>query len=220
MSEPRRYVQGTPIRTGDDIEIRGAGFVPVGAQGADRLSRMVVRVGAEDPAADFRPQTGRIVVMCPPADRAARVLGVVDVHVVVARVGKDLRDGLVTDELARLPLGQAVGRVAVGALGHSISVGTPAWKTASQGRRSIMSITASHMGVRPVRVASLPTALGLEVLTSARLVALASFEACALLLAFLLYRWAGTRAAVVAMALGAFAGAEWLERRAPAGGAA
>ncbi|MEU8847198.1 hypothetical protein AB0C70_13360 [Streptomyces sp. NPDC048564] len=35
-----------PIRTGDDIEIRGAGFVPPGAQGAERLSRMVVRVGA------------------------------------------------------------------------------------------------------------------------------------------------------------------------------
>ncbi|MEU1847990.1 hypothetical protein ABZ499_01575 [Streptomyces sp. NPDC019990] len=34
-----------PIRTGDDIEIRGAGFVPPGAQGADRLARMVVRVG-------------------------------------------------------------------------------------------------------------------------------------------------------------------------------
>ncbi|MHC3453728.1 MULTISPECIES: hypothetical protein [Streptomyces] len=34
-----------PIRTGDDIEIRGAGFVPLGAQGADRLARMVVRVG-------------------------------------------------------------------------------------------------------------------------------------------------------------------------------
>jgi hypothetical protein len=34
-----------PIRTGDDIEIRGAGFVPPGAQGADRLSRMVVRIG-------------------------------------------------------------------------------------------------------------------------------------------------------------------------------
>ncbi|MET9968704.1 hypothetical protein ABZZ80_22950 [Streptomyces sp. NPDC006356] len=34
------------IRTGDDIEIRGAGFVPPGAQGADRLSRMVVRIGA------------------------------------------------------------------------------------------------------------------------------------------------------------------------------
>ncbi|MEU1026429.1 hypothetical protein ABZ366_31020, partial [Streptomyces sp. NPDC005904] len=35
-----------PIRTGDDIEIRGAGFVPPGAGGADRLARMVVRIGA------------------------------------------------------------------------------------------------------------------------------------------------------------------------------
>ncbi|QPP06937.1 hypothetical protein G4Z16_11700 [Streptomyces bathyalis] len=35
-----------PIRTGDDIEIRGAGFVPPGAGEPDRLSRMVVRVGA------------------------------------------------------------------------------------------------------------------------------------------------------------------------------
>ena len=35
-----------PIRTGDDIEIRGAGFVPPGAGDPDRLSRMVVRVGA------------------------------------------------------------------------------------------------------------------------------------------------------------------------------
>ncbi|MEU3347421.1 hypothetical protein ABZ723_20990 [Streptomyces sp. NPDC006700] len=34
-----------PIRTGDDIEIRGAGFVPPGAQGADRLARMRVRIG-------------------------------------------------------------------------------------------------------------------------------------------------------------------------------
>ncbi|MEU9555183.1 hypothetical protein [Streptomyces fumanus] len=34
-----------PIRTGDDIEIRGAGFVPPGARSADRLSRMVVRIG-------------------------------------------------------------------------------------------------------------------------------------------------------------------------------
>ncbi|GGV74759.1 MULTISPECIES: hypothetical protein [Streptomyces] len=33
------------IRTGDDIEIRGAGFVPPGAQRADRLARMVVRIG-------------------------------------------------------------------------------------------------------------------------------------------------------------------------------
>lgn len=35
-----------PIRTGDDIEIRGAGFVPPGAQGPDFLSRMVVRIGS------------------------------------------------------------------------------------------------------------------------------------------------------------------------------
>ncbi|MER5179561.1 hypothetical protein ABT009_14525 [Streptomyces sp. NPDC002896] len=34
-----------PIRTGDDIEIRGAGFVPPGAGTADRLARMVVRIG-------------------------------------------------------------------------------------------------------------------------------------------------------------------------------
>jgi hypothetical protein len=35
-----------PIRTGDDIEIRGAGFVPPGAGDPDRLARMVVRIGA------------------------------------------------------------------------------------------------------------------------------------------------------------------------------
>ncbi|MGW8380714.1 hypothetical protein ACWG0Q_33555 [Actinacidiphila sp. SB3-2] len=35
-----------PIRTGDDIEIRGAGFVPPGAHTPDRLARTVVRVGA------------------------------------------------------------------------------------------------------------------------------------------------------------------------------
>ncbi|MFD4629927.1 hypothetical protein ACFVYR_34490 [Streptomyces sp. NPDC058284] len=34
-----------PIRTGDDIEIRGAGFVPPGAGEADRLARTVVRIG-------------------------------------------------------------------------------------------------------------------------------------------------------------------------------
>ncbi|WP_149551657.1 hypothetical protein [Streptomyces marokkonensis] len=47
-----------PIRTGDDIEIRGAGFVPVGAQGADRLSRMVVRVGAVNVHVPLVPVTG------------------------------------------------------------------------------------------------------------------------------------------------------------------
>ncbi|MER7347074.1 hypothetical protein ABT390_16925 [Streptomyces aurantiacus] len=35
-----------PIRTGDDIEIRGAGFVPPGAGSADRLAKMAVRIGA------------------------------------------------------------------------------------------------------------------------------------------------------------------------------
>ncbi|MGK5632753.1 hypothetical protein [Streptomyces sp. URMC 123] len=35
-----------PIRPGDDIEIRGAGFVPPGAQTPDALARMVVRLGA------------------------------------------------------------------------------------------------------------------------------------------------------------------------------
>jgi hypothetical protein len=35
-----------PIRTGDDIEIRGTGFVPPGAGDPERLARMVVRIGA------------------------------------------------------------------------------------------------------------------------------------------------------------------------------
>ncbi|MEG3629410.1 hypothetical protein [Streptomyces poriticola] len=35
-----------PIRTGDDLEIRGAGFVPPGAQRAELLARMVVRIGS------------------------------------------------------------------------------------------------------------------------------------------------------------------------------
>ncbi|ALC21409.1 hypothetical protein ACH46N_20950 [Streptomyces pristinaespiralis] len=35
-----------PIRTGDDIELRGSGFVPPGAGAPDRLARMVVRIGS------------------------------------------------------------------------------------------------------------------------------------------------------------------------------
>ncbi|MFB8038501.1 hypothetical protein ACFU98_19730 [Streptomyces sp. NPDC057575] len=34
-----------PVRTGDDIEIRGAGFVPPGAGTPERLARLVVRIG-------------------------------------------------------------------------------------------------------------------------------------------------------------------------------
>ncbi|GHI05527.1 hypothetical protein AQI88_11170 [Streptomyces cellostaticus] len=47
-----------PIRTGDDIEIRGTGFVPPGAQSADRLSRTVVRIGAVDVHVPLVPVTG------------------------------------------------------------------------------------------------------------------------------------------------------------------
>ncbi|MDN3271029.1 hypothetical protein [Streptomyces sp. MA15] len=47
-----------PIRTGDDIEIRGTGFVPSGAQGADRLARMVVRVGAVNVHVPLVPVVG------------------------------------------------------------------------------------------------------------------------------------------------------------------
>jgi hypothetical protein len=35
-----------PVRPGDDIEIRGSGFVPAGAQEPDRLAETVVRIGA------------------------------------------------------------------------------------------------------------------------------------------------------------------------------
>lgn len=35
-----------PVRTGDDIEIRGCGFVPPGAHTPDLLGRVVVRIGA------------------------------------------------------------------------------------------------------------------------------------------------------------------------------
>jgi hypothetical protein len=47
-----------PVRTGDDIEIRGAGFVPPGAQGADRLTRTVVRIGTVNVHVPLVPVTG------------------------------------------------------------------------------------------------------------------------------------------------------------------
>ncbi|MFH9400122.1 hypothetical protein ACH4JS_10055 [Streptomyces sp. NPDC017638] len=47
-----------PVRTGDDIEIRGSGFVPPGAQSADRLSRTVVRIGTVDVHVPLIPVTG------------------------------------------------------------------------------------------------------------------------------------------------------------------
>lgn len=47
-----------PIRTGDDIEIRGAGFVPPGAGAPDRLARMVVRIGSVHVPVPLIPVTG------------------------------------------------------------------------------------------------------------------------------------------------------------------
>ncbi|MGW3289045.1 hypothetical protein ACWDR3_30855 [Streptomyces sp. NPDC001002] len=77
-----------PIRTGDDIEIRGAGFVPPGAQGADRLSRMVVRIGAVHVhvplvpvAGGFRNPTDVVLTVPVPADVEP---GRVEVQVVTA----------------------------------------------------------------------------------------------------------------------------------------
>ncbi|MEU7499228.1 hypothetical protein AB0B52_19530 [Streptomyces griseofuscus] len=77
-----------PIRTGDDIEIRGAGFVPPGARTAERLSRMVVRIGAVDVHVPLVPVTGGFrnptdtVLTAPvPADVEP---GSVDVQVVTA----------------------------------------------------------------------------------------------------------------------------------------
>ncbi|WP_418958633.1 hypothetical protein [Streptomyces tritici] len=47
-----------PIRVGDDIEIRGAGFVPPGAGGPDALTRLVVRVGPVHAHVPLVPVTG------------------------------------------------------------------------------------------------------------------------------------------------------------------
>ncbi|MFI6011524.1 hypothetical protein ACIBAG_22375 [Streptomyces sp. NPDC051243] len=77
-----------PIRTGDDIEIRGAGFVPPGAQGADRLARMVVRIGAVHVhvplvpvAGGFSNPTDAVLTVPVPADVEP---GRVEVQVVTA----------------------------------------------------------------------------------------------------------------------------------------
>ncbi|MFI8350928.1 hypothetical protein [Streptomyces sp. NPDC085596] len=77
-----------PIRTGDDIEIRGTGFVPPGAQGADHLARMVVRIGAVDVhvplipvAGGFRNPTDSILTVPVPVEVEP---GAVEVQVVTA----------------------------------------------------------------------------------------------------------------------------------------
>uniref|UniRef100_A0AAU2V459 Integral membrane protein n=1 Tax=Streptomyces sp. NBC_00003 TaxID=2903608 RepID=A0AAU2V459_9ACTN len=77
-----------PIRTGEDIEIRGAGFVPPGAGTPDRLARMVVRIGAvyvhvpliPVPGGFANPTDGVLTVPVPVDVEA----GLVEVRVVTA----------------------------------------------------------------------------------------------------------------------------------------
>ncbi|MFE6762936.1 hypothetical protein [Streptomyces sp. NPDC057689] len=77
-----------PIRTGDDIEIRGAGFVPPGAGAPDRLARVVVRIGSVHVHVPLVPVTGGFAN---PSDTLLTVPvpvevepGVVEVQVVTA----------------------------------------------------------------------------------------------------------------------------------------
>ena len=77
-----------PVRTGDDIEIRGAGFVPPGAGSPDRLAGVVVRIGAVHVHVPLIPVTGGFAN---PSDTVLTVPvpvevepGTVDVQVVTA----------------------------------------------------------------------------------------------------------------------------------------
>ncbi|MFE6663141.1 hypothetical protein ACFVFH_06190 [Streptomyces sp. NPDC057697] len=77
-----------PVRTGDDIEIRGAGFVPPGAGTPDRLARVVVRIGRVHVHVPLIPVPGGFAN---PADGVLTVPvpvevepGVVEVQVVTA----------------------------------------------------------------------------------------------------------------------------------------
>ncbi|WP_124281364.1 hypothetical protein [Streptomyces sp. ADI97-07] len=77
-----------PIRTGDDIEIRGAGFVPPGAGSPDRLARVVVRIGRVHVHVPLIPVAGGFAN---PADTVLTVPvpvevepGIVDVQVITA----------------------------------------------------------------------------------------------------------------------------------------
>ncbi|GAA0986543.1 MULTISPECIES: hypothetical protein [Streptomyces violaceusniger group] len=66
-----------PIRTGDDIEIRGSGFVPPGAQDPDRLAKLVVRIGAVHVHVPLVPVAGGF---SSPTDTALTVPVPVDVE--------------------------------------------------------------------------------------------------------------------------------------------
>lgn len=91
-----------PIRTGDDIEIRGAGFVPPGAGTVDQLARVAVRIGPVHvhvplvpvPGGFTNPTDGLLTVPVPVDVEAGRV----EVQVVTAagvetnRCGIDVAD--------------------------------------------------------------------------------------------------------------------------------
>ncbi|CAM5301742.1 Membrane protein OS=Streptomyces antimycoticus OX=68175 GN=SANT12839_043780 PE=4 SV=1 [Streptomyces antimycoticus] len=66
-----------PIRTGDDIEIRGSGFVPPGAQGPDLLAKLVVRIGTVHVHVPLVPVAGGF---SSPTDTALTVPVPVDVE--------------------------------------------------------------------------------------------------------------------------------------------
>ncbi|NBM19398.1 hypothetical protein [Streptomyces sp. GC420] len=77
-----------PIRTGDDIEIRGTGFVPPGAETPELLGRLAVRIGAVHVHVPLVPVTGGFTN---PSDTVLTVPvpvevepGTVDVQVVTA----------------------------------------------------------------------------------------------------------------------------------------
>nr|WP_240957994.1 hypothetical protein [Streptomyces barkulensis] len=67
----------SPIRTGDDIEIRGSGFVPPGAEAPDRLARTTVRIGAVHVHVPLVPVAGGFAN---PADTVLTVPVPVDVE--------------------------------------------------------------------------------------------------------------------------------------------
>ncbi|MFD5321961.1 hypothetical protein [Streptomyces sp. NPDC127098] len=77
-----------PIRHGDELEIRGSGFVPAGAESADRLAETVVRIGGVHVPVPLVPVAGgfscpsdtRLTVPVPAEVDAGRV----DVRVITA----------------------------------------------------------------------------------------------------------------------------------------
>jgi hypothetical protein len=77
-----------PVRPGDDIEIRGSGFVPAGAQDPERLAQTVVRIGPVYVPVPLVPVPGgfsnpaeQLLIVPVPAEVDA---GTVDIRVVTA----------------------------------------------------------------------------------------------------------------------------------------